>query len=209
MKIAYSLFIIITSLGSAKAQLFEGKIIYKNEYKSKVENLSSDQFAILMGNTQEYFLKGGYYKSVTNGTLALWQMYNPEENKLYFKMNNVESIFWNDGAVNADNVVKAEINKNALDVMGQMCDELILTCTNGVQKYYFNTSLQIDWKLFENHKYGNWNEVVSRTKSLPLKAIVENQQFIMTYTSIKIMPMQIDKAIFELPAGIPLVKNPY
>jgi hypothetical protein len=209
MKITVSLFITLISLCSAKAQIFEGKATYKNEYTSKVKSISSEQFSAMMGNTQEYFLKDGNYKSVTNGTFFQWQIYIHKENKLYSKLSNMNKLLWNDGAVNSDQVIKAEVNKNALEVMGQMCDELILFCTSGVQKYYFNNTLSINWKLFEQHKYGNWNEVVSRTKALPLKSIIENQQFILINTIAEITPMKIDDTIFQLPAGISIAKNPY
>ncbi|MCH5598643.1 hypothetical protein [Niabella ginsengisoli] len=43
----------ITSFG----QTFEGKIIYKNTYKSKMPNVTDDQFTAMMGSIQEYFIK--------------------------------------------------------------------------------------------------------------------------------------------------------
>src|SRR5262249_10946839 len=139
----------ITSFG----QNFEGKIIYKNTYKSKMPNVTDEQFTTMMGSTQEYFIKNGDYKSLANGSFFQWQLYVNKDNKLYSKMANSEALFWNDGATNPDEVLKAEINKGVIEILGYRCDELILTCKSGTQKYYFSSKLSADAKLFINHKF--------------------------------------------------------
>ena len=109
----------------ASAQNFEGKVIYKNDYKSKVPNMTSEQFNAMTGTTEAYFIKGGNYKSILNGKLFQWQLYINKDNELYNKMSNSATIFWNDGSVRMDEVVKAEIKRDVLDVLGHRCDELV------------------------------------------------------------------------------------
>ena len=46
-------FISVTSLG----QSFEGKIVYKNTYKSKLSNVTDEQFTTMMGSIQGVFHK--------------------------------------------------------------------------------------------------------------------------------------------------------
>jgi hypothetical protein len=201
--------VLLTTILTTYGQDFEGKVVYKNEYKSKIPNATSEQFSSMMGTTQEYFIKGGNYKSATNGTFFQWQLYINKDNKLYNKMANSPTILWNDGGVNPDEVIKAEINKGVIDVLGQKCDELILTCKSGVQKYYFNSTLRVDPKLFEKHKFGNWNEVISRTNSLPLKMIIDSPQFTLECMATEIISMKLDDKIFELPADSKVEKSPY
>jgi hypothetical protein len=191
------------------AQAFEGKIIYKNSYKSKLSNVTDQQFNAMMGDRQEYFIKGGEYKSVTNGTFFMWQLYLNEENKLYSKMANSEAILWNDGSINKDEIVKTELNKEVIEVLGYRCDELILTCKSGIQKYYFNSKFSLDSKLFSKHLYGNWYEFISRSNALPLKSIIDNSQFILESVATEIIPMQLDKIIFALPPNAKTTKSPY
>ena len=124
-------------------------------------------------------------------------------------MANSPTIFWNDGAVNPDEVVKSEIGKGMIDILGHKCDELVLTCKSGIQKYYFSTKLKVDPKLFEKHKFGNWNEVISRTNSLPLKMIIDSPQFTIEWTATEIAPMKLDANLFELPADSKVEKSPY
>lgn len=191
------------------AQTFEGKVIYKNSCKSKMPNVTDEQFTDMLGNTQEFYIKSGNYKSVTNGTLLQWQVYSYADNRVVTKMSNAETAFWNDGAVNTDEVQKVEVNKNVTEVLGYKCDELILTCKSGIQKYYYNAKFSVDPLDYKNHKYGNWYDVISRTKAFPLKFIIENAQFTMESVASEIKPMQLDNAIFKLPANINAVKSPY
>ncbi len=190
-------------------QNFEGKITYQNSYKSKMANLTDQQFSSMMGTTQEYLIKEGNYKSLTNGTFMQWQLYINADNRLYNKMANSPTIFWNDGASNPDEVLKAEVNKNVINILGQQCDELILTCRSGTQKYYFSTKLKVDPKLYEKHKFGNWSEYIARTNSLPLKMIIDSPQFTLECLATEIKPLKLDDKEFQLPADSKIEKSPY
>jgi hypothetical protein len=190
-------------------QTFEGKIIYKNTYKSKIPNVTDAQFITMMGSTQEYFIKNGDYKSIANGALFQWQLYVNKDNKLYNKMSNSETLLWNDGNTNPDEVLKAEVNRGVTEVLGYKCDELILTCKSGIQKYYYNTKFSVDPKLFVNHKFGNWYTFLSKSNSLPLKSIIDNAQFTVESTATEVKEMKLDKAFFDLPANLKTMKSPY
>src|ERR1041385_6430879 len=106
-----SLVIFFLTITCSFGQTFEGKIVYTNQYKSKLANVTDQQFSAMIGNTQEYFIKGGNYKSVANGTFLQWLLYVNKDNKLYTKAVASASILWNDGALNTDEVIKTEINK--------------------------------------------------------------------------------------------------
>jgi hypothetical protein len=200
-------FLLVTTLSFG--QNFEGKIIYDSQYKSKIPAMSDDQFAAMLGTKQEYYIKDGDYRSETNGTFLLWQIYINKDNKLYNKMSNSDAILWNDGSVNPDEVTKVEVNKNVTEILGRKCDELIFTCKSGVQKYYFNRDLKVDAKAFEGHKFGNWSEYIMRASSLPLKIIIESPQFSLTSIATEVQPMKLDSKLFQLPAGSKTEKSPY
>lgn len=124
-------------------------------------------------------------------------------------MANSPAVLWNDATVNPDEVLKAEINKNVLEILGLQCDELVLTCKSGLQKYYFNSKWKIDSKLFENHKFGNWYEFLSRANAVPLKIIIDNAQFLLEAIATEISEQKIENAVFVLPANVKLEKSPY
>lgn len=203
------LFLVVASCILSHGQTFEGKISYQNSYKSKIPNVTDELFTQMMGTSQEYNFKGGNYRSSSNGTLLLWQLYIHQDNKVYTKFSNSPSVFWNDGAVNPDEVLKTELNKNVIDILGYSCDELILTCKSGVQKYYFSSKLKIDPKLFEKHKFGNFYDYVSISKAVPLKIIVDNVQFALESVAVAVQEEKIADAFFTLPADAKLEKSPF
>lgn len=209
MRKAITFFVVTLLTISLFGQDFEGKILYNNVYKSKMPNMTDQQFTAMMGSQQEYSIKDGDYRSVSNGSLFQWQLYVNKDNKLYSKMANSETLLWNDGSVNADEVLKAEVNKAVTTIAGYQCDELVLTCKTGIQKYYYSSKLGVNPELFVNHKFGNWYDFLSRSKSLPLKMVVDNGQFTLESTATVVQAMKLDKALFVLPPGMQTMKSPY
>lgn len=190
-------------------QNFEGVIKYNTSYKSKMPNVSDDDFNNMMGVTMEYMQKDGNYRSNMNGSVLEWQLYLKKDNKLYTKISSAPAILWNDGAENPDSVIKSEVKKNAAEILGYKCDELILTCKSGIQKYYYSNKLPLDPKLYEKLKFGNFGEYLAIAKALPLKMVLETAQFTMEAEATAVEAKKVDAASFELPAGAPLQKNPY
>ncbi|WP_230680404.1 hypothetical protein [Pontibacter sp. 172403-2] len=144
-----------------------------------------------------------------NGALFQWQLYNESENRIYNKMASSESVYWMDAGQTDDEVLEVKINKGVAEVLGYTCDELVLTCKSGLQKYYFNSQLALDPQLFARHKFGNWSAYVSLAKALPLKSIIENKQFVYESVAVDIKPMQLDKNIFVLEKGMKVEKSPF
>jgi hypothetical protein len=202
-------FLLLLISFSSFSQNFEGEIVYSNTYTSKTPQLRDEQWSLMLGNTQNYLIKGGDYKSITNGKLMQWQLYINKDNKLYNKMANSETVYWNDGSVQGDEIINAEINKNVAEILGYKCDEIILTCKSGIQKYYYNSKLAVDTKLFVNHKFGNWYDYLSKSNALPLKMILENTQFKTISIATEIKPMKLEINTFELPAGVITEKSKY
>jgi hypothetical protein len=209
MKKVNAIIITVLTTMTVFGQSFEGKIMYANTYKSKNPKITDLQWTSMMGSTQEYLIKEGNYKSIANGTLVQWQLYINKENKLYNKMSNSEIAFWNDASIQGDEVLKVEINKGVTEILGYKCDEIILTCKSGLQKYYFNSKLSVDSKLFVNHKFGNWFDYLSKSSALPLKIVIETAQFTIESIATEVKPMRLDSKILELPAAIKTEKNPY
>jgi len=194
----------------ASAQSFEGKVKFKNTFKSKMEQVPDQQLASMFGVNSEYMIKGGNYKNVTDGLVLQWQLYVNDDNKLYIKTAINDVILYNDCSENPDEVLKVEVNRNATRILGHSCDELVLTCKSGVQRYYYSPGVvKVDASAFAKHKFGNLNEVMARTNSLPLKMIVVNAQFTIETVAVEISPEKLDDEIFTLPAGATVTKNPH
>lgn len=205
LALIFTFFSSITVFG----QTFEGKIFYSNKYKSNNPQVTDQQLTSMMGSSQEYLIKGGDYKSIANGTLVQWQLYRNNENKLYTKMSNSETTFWNDASIQGDEVLKVEVNKEVTEILGYKCDEIILTCKSGTQKYYFNRDLSVNTTLFTTHKFGNWFDYLSKSNSLPLKSVIETAQFTIESVATEVKAMKLDSDTFEIPEGLKTEKSPY
>ena len=191
------------------AQSFEGKITYENSFKSKIPNVTDQQLTEMMGPVIVYFMRGGEYKTQSNGTIVQWQLYSTADNKLYTKMSNNEAAIWNDATVNSDSVISSEVHPRAIEILGYSCDELVLTCKSGVQKYYYNSKFPLDPNLFQKHAYGNWYEYVKLSKAMPLKMVIDSPQFTLVSTASSVEPSKMDAKLFVLPEGTKTMKSPY
>lgn len=194
---------------AAFSQSFEGKITYNVTYKSKNPAITDAQFAAMMGSTQEYFIKGGSYKSIMNGELVQWQLYPSQDTLMYSKMSNTPSVYWVDARTDDDQILKTEINKGAATILGYLCDELILTCKSGVQKYYFSQKLPLDYTLFAKHNYGNWLAYLKQAKAVPLKMSADTEMMTIESTATAVKAMKLESSFFQLAKGSKLEKMPY
>ena len=204
-----TLLVIIFSIATIFGQNFEGKVTYSNTYKSHNKMMTDQQWQTIMGKQQVYSIKNGNYKSETNGTLMQWQLYVNTENKIYSKMANSETALWNDCFINPDSILSIKLNKNVTKVLGYACDELILTCKSGIQKYYFNTSLKVNTSLFKNHNFGNWYAFLKGSNSLALKMIISNSQFTLETIATEVKEMKINDSELQLEKGIKTAKSPF
>lgn len=193
----------ILTISISFGQKFEGKIIYSNTSVSNIPNIASESLNLLMGTTQEYIIKKGNYKSINNGTLLEWQLYINKTGKFYIKATSSETIFCTtDDNHQEDEILSIKLNKNASKILGYNCDELIVKYNRQVQKYYFNSEIIIDTKLFENNKFKNWYGNLLRANALPLKIIIESFGFTNETIATEIIPLKIEDKTFELPQGI-------
>lgn len=188
-------------------QNFEGEIIYSNTFKSKLPNFTDEQLQLLIGDKQEYFIKDGYYKSLSNGQALTVQLYDNKTNRIYNKTPKADTLYWFDASVNTDTVASFEIKKNAGKILGYECDAIIMKTKTGTTTIYYNTKYKVDNKLYTKHNYSNWAFYVNQTKALPLKTVVETNQFKMESTAVEIKPMNFETGFFDIDPKAPVKKS--
>lgn len=199
----YKIFLIIffalfIKFGS-KAQNFEGKLIYSQLYESKNPDIPTDVLAGYMGDRHIYFYSKGNYMSVVNGNREKTTLYLVDDEKLYSYSENQDSISVIDTSEENEKVLRYELNEKVAQVLGRSCDELILYKEKSTVKYYFDPNLKIEPKHFKNHNYSNWNLYTKLAKSLPLKYIMEFDEFVVIGEAIEIKEFEIEDDFFVLP----------
>lgn len=125
-------------------------------------------------------------------------MYTSIENRSYSLTAKSDSLYWEDYSKNKDAALKYEIEKSKETIMGIVCDVLIVYTAKSKTYYYYNKKYAINPELFSRHQYGNWYYIISKTKSLPLKIVYEDNQFVFTSTAIKITPRQLKDNVFDV-----------
>jgi hypothetical protein len=203
------LFLLLLSitLKGYSQETFEGEIIYQNSFQSKNSSVTSEQMKILLGDKQEYFIKSGNYKSCTNGVGITMQLYIGETNRLYNKTSRSDTLYWFDANVQSDAVVSYDLIKNREKILGEDCDALILKTQSGQTTYFFTSKYPIDFTKFQMHSYGNWNYYLSKSKSVPLKIVVDNEQFKMESVAQKIEARELPDDFFAIPVDTPIKKT--
>lgn len=198
---------LVLSIAFAHGQNFEGEIIYSNHFTSKMQNFTDEQLGAMIGTKQEYLIKGGNYKSFLNGQSITMQLYDYKTNRIYNRKSNADTLYWFDASINTDEVVSFEVKKNAEQILGNNCDAIIMKTKTGTTTIYYSSIYKVDSRIYENHHYGNWAFYVAKTKSLPLKTIVETNQFKMESTAVEIKSMDLGSNYFNIDPKTPTKKS--
>ncbi len=199
MKRFILLLLLLTAHACACAQYFEGAIIYSNTYKSKNKEVSDQELSQMMGSRQEYVIKNGNYKSVTNGSFFQWQLYLSGKNALYNKTARSAQPGVIDASMSDEPALDVSQSTKVADtVLDYLCYELVIVSSSSVKRFYYSDKLTVNDKLYKAHSYGDWNIYLSLAKSLPLKMIVENNDFTITSEAVEIKPYVVNELEFDL-----------
>jgi len=208
MAVRTMLLCLLTLLSSGvRSQHFEGKMVFKITVKSKIPGLSDERLNNMLGSSQDYFIKGGKYKSLFNGQMITMRIYDPTTHKIYNKHPNSDTLYWMDAGKNDDKVTGFEIKKNEETILGNPCDALVLTTKKGTTIYYYNNKYGLDKIKFVAHKFMNWSFLATKAGALPLKTTIENKQLRVEMTATEITPMTLTDAMFAIPANAPMKKG--
>ncbi|HEY4617264.1 MAG TPA: hypothetical protein VIH09_03625 [Flavobacterium sp.] len=195
------LFIFLISI-SVYGQDFEGRIEYKLSYYQKDSKalIDSPEIIKLLGDTSIFISKKGFYKQITNSEYMAFQLYDPEENRLYFK-SEIESdtLFYIVGSKIKNTKFEYEIIKNADIILGHVCDKLSVRDTIGQQDYYFANDLKVSPEYFQNFTAFNKNKITDIMKSVFLRVDYSFITFIARMEAITILETKEKDEDFVLP----------
>lgn len=193
---------------SVVSQNFVGKVLYKNSFQSKLPNMTNEKFTALIGSQQVYVIKNGKYLSITNGQLTPVQLYKNSTNKLYTKTGNSDTIICIDASIEKSKIIEIKKEETSIIILGHKCKLLTMKSDNGtLYKYYYSEKLGVNPEDYKYHNYNHWYKYLIETKSLPLKMVIENNQFTMTTEAISFEEKDILDGKFELPSGTILKCN--
>jgi len=182
--------------GKIMAQNFEGEIRYQNKFDGKM--IAGEMMEKLVGDELDYFIKEGKYKNTSNGSFMNYQVYDDKANRLYNKFPKSDTLFYYDGAENADSVIRIEHLNNADTVLGYPCDVVIITSKTSISRYAYSKKFPMNAAAYKKHAYANWNTYANASKSVPLKITVDSKYYKFTSTATAITPKKLNDQIFTI-----------
>lgn len=190
----------------SQEKTFEGEIVYSFYFKDKTGKMNDSQSKKIMGTEQSYLFKNNKYKSEMNGEMNFTQFYHGND-RLYFSMNNSNSVFYTDCSVPDDMILSYEIKKVNKNISGYVCDLLVVNSEMGVTYYYFSQQFKTNFLFFKNHKKGLWSFFLEKTGGcLPIKIVADYNISKMEISVKNIDKKKLEDFHFEIPKGLPLIK---
>ncbi|HVU95582.1 MAG TPA: hypothetical protein VHE34_10170 [Puia sp.] len=190
----------------ARGQYFEGKVMYRNIVTSKTPGLSDSALTVLIGNEEIYYIKGGFYESLTNGAGFSMQLYDHRNNRMYFKKQDVDTVYWLDAGKSSEKPVNYEIREDAEVVLGKRCDALLVETETGTTVFYYSPRYKLDAAMFQKHLYGGWAFYVSKAGCLPLKTVIDNEKFHLESTATEVLELELKPGFFDISPKLPQVR---
>ena len=174
------------------AQSYEGSITYKVEAHNPNPEMIPDslwqkgikeQFGERGYMLQKYFYKQGRYVSeIDAGTQTGYQAYNPEDGLLYSWQEGSDTALTVDSKKYMDKFVEIVPSEETETILGIACKSLIVKSEMGEMTFWYNSDhFKMDAKLYKDHLYGHWEQILGKTGCLPLK--IEQKAF-MTHLSL-------------------------
>jgi hypothetical protein len=185
-----------------KTLYFEGTVTYKYDVMSKNAQFDSVWLRSLIGHGSTLFFKEGNYMHRYLGGLTRYDLYRKEDNKVYSKLTGNDTLFWTDCSKPGDEVMKFSFTPKKENILGVLCDELIIYYKGRtITEYYNSDSLKINPVWFTNFLRDGQNLIDKKEKAIFLKQKVEYPDFKITITATAFSREPIDEIIFKLSAG--------
>ena len=203
--------ILVSCTSSVKPQdnkYFEGRIMYKNEFIFKTNQVDSNSIIKFFGKTADLYFKDGNYVEKYDGGDMLEQLYRKQDNKVYVKRNQSDTLFWTDCGRPGKSILRFEINHAKETILGIVCDELITYYETKTVSFYFNPdTLKINSDWYSAFTITNKNINTQKMKSMFLKYKIEYPNFVATVTATSILPQKIDDNVFSISKNRILIED--
>ena len=204
---AFTLFITIGCVGQSQ-KFFEGEIIYKFDFKSDRVKDPSKLLTPIIGVGSTLYFKEGNYRHDYEGGIMEFDIYNREDNKMYEKKRNNDTIYWSDCGIVSNNILDTLFKSKTDTVMGIICDQFAVRYKKGSEVHYYNSdSIRINSEWFKDFKLNDEYLIDLKEKSIYLKSKNFFDFFELIETATKISRQTIDIEKFKIPKNSILVQE--
>lgn len=193
--------IIFTKLSGQ--DFFEGTISSRINIELKKGDYSKDFLAENFGTQTVFTIKDGMTKTVTNSDPK--RVVYVKDGKSYTKVFNNDTIVINNLSTSQEILEDWSLTSNQAEILGLKCDLLKLKVFDPQSGYRYNLSLYFSPEIkanpnwFEGIKFQNSEFIYSKTKSVPIKTVIDDDLMTITIEpkSIKKLDLKGFESDFE------------
>jgi hypothetical protein len=192
----------------ASQSYFEGKIVYRNQFIIKSHTESAQALSTLTANQIVlYFKNGNSIESYDKGYVSQ-DLYLSAENKMYTKEKYSDTLYWFDCSKPGETILKHSVTRKKEIILGIPCDELTMNYEKKTVRFYYNSdTLKINPTWYKNLTYTNRHFTSRIMQSVPLKIVIEREDYKFTSTVISISHEKVDDKVFDIPSTAILVED--
>ena len=219
LKLQFTFLMFLLSSIYSFGQSFEGSITYKLEVLNPNPKMIPDsswremlvsQFGERGYMIQKYFYKKDKYISeIDAGMQNGYQAYNPKTKLLYSWQANSDTVVTINTKNYIDNLIEIT-DSEALDtILGIPCKSIIVKSALGEMKLWYTSDyLKMDASLYQGHKYGHWEQILTKIGCLPMRMEQKGFMTNIVQTIIEFKEEPIADAKFSIPKFKKTIKNP-
>lgn len=191
----------------AQQKEFEGTLVYRQDIKSKIEQMSDRALKNLVafGNEVTIQTKNGNYRH-TMPKCDFYYISNKE--KVFIKYKDIDTLFYLD--YNSDSAILKKVSRSneTRTIAGQECKQITVETDQYTVKYFYAPALYLNPEHDKNNKLVRYDVFVKETSSVYLDYTEESKFYTITATCSKIQPGEVNDSVFNLPK-LPVVKFSY
>jgi hypothetical protein len=219
IKLQLAFLLIMLSSIATFAQNFEGSIIYKLEALNPNPKMIPDsswqkilvkQFGEHGYMIQKYFYKKDKYISeIDAGKSIGYQAYNPKTKLLYSWQANSDTVVTINTKIYMDNLIEITDSEVLDTISGIPCKSIVVKSALGEMKLWYNSDyFKMDASLYQDHKYGHWEQILTKIGCLPMRMEQKGFMTNIVQTIIEFKEEPIEDAKFSIPKFKKTIKNP-
>ena len=162
----------------------------------------------VIGTGSTLYFKEGNYRHDYSGGIFEFDIYNKEENKIYQKKRNNDTIFWTDCGKAADKIVHSFFTSKADTVLGIICDRFKIQYSKSSEIHYYNNdSIRINPDWFKKFRLSDEYLIDLKEKSIYLKSENTFDYFTLIETATQINRRKVDIEKFSIPKNAILAEQ--
>lgn len=204
------------TLAQTKSEPFKGSIVYEVNVQAKSDIYNQDKLSSMYGTFTTFYYNDGIYLQTYQDADIKFDYLNSKIGKYFIKFSTRNALLEFEAIQEKNNkLISFEQINEREKVLNYDCKAIKLKMESleyefqSSVTFWYTNKLKIDYKQFESTKKFFLNRVYRAMESLPLKILIENNDYKIIMTASKIEfneAVNVQKMFKDLSAGLEIKK---